>query len=201
MANKQAPPVEEDFPKGHPGRFDYDPESPEAIEWARHNVAPLGERDFPVDHIKAADTPGNLNHLPVTAGVDPLNAHLEPHTGRTPDQVAGIRKLTEMASKQATESPVLQPIDATIVNRMLDRKREELRRDTLTPDEYAGVLRDYHAQRAEGVQAATEELKLTVEQQAVSYVMSRGYDIDVATVIVRKEGAERILQSAGITPK
>src|SRR5216684_1213721 len=192
--------TEQAFPKGHPGRHDWDPESPEAIEWARQNVHPLGERDFPVDHAKAADTPGNLNHLPVTAGVDPLNPQREPFTGRSPAQVAGIRKLSEIASQAAKESPVLQPIDAAVVNRLLDQKRTALGRDLLTPDEYQSVLRDYHATRAEGVAAATEDLKLTTEQQAISYVMSRGYEVDVATIIVKREGAEKILKSAGITP-
>src|SRR5258708_32149602 len=121
--------VEQDFPAGHPARHDYDPESAEAIEWARTHVAPLGERDFPVDHAKAADTPGNLNHLPVTAGVDPLNPHREPFTGRSPAQVAGIRKLSEIASQAAKESPVLQPIDAAVVNRLPDHKRTALGRD------------------------------------------------------------------------
>lgn len=192
--------VEQDFPAGHPGRADYDPESPAAKEWARVNVHPLGERDFPVDHPKALDTPGNLNHLPVTAGVDPLNPHREPFTGRTPAQVAAIRKLSEAASKTAVESPVVQPIDAAVVNRMLDMKRSELNRDLLTDEEYRAVLRDYHAARSAGVEQAREDLKLTVEQQAVSYVMSRGYAMDVATVIVKTEGAEKILKSAGIAP-
>jgi hypothetical protein len=192
--------IEQDFPPGHPGRHDFDPDSAEAKEWARKNVHPLGERDFPVDHPKAADTPGNLNHLPVTAGVDPLNPHREAFTGRTPAQVAGIRKLSEIASQAAKESPMVQPIDAAVVNRMLDQKRSQVGRDMLTPEEYQSVLRDYHATRAEGVAAATEDLKLTVEQQAISYVMSRGYTVDVASTIVRIEGAAKMLKSAGITP-
>ncbi len=192
--------VEQDFPAGHPARHDYDPESAEAIEWARTHVAPLGERDFPIDHPKAADTPGNLNHLPVTMGVDPLNPHREPHTGRTAKQVDGLRRLSETASTAAKESPVLQPIDAGIVNRMLDKKRTDLGRDLLTEAEYADTLRDYHAQRSAGVADAERELKLTVREQAISYVMSRGYDVDVAAIIVTREGAEKILKSAGIEP-
>jgi len=197
MTTKQ---VEQDFPPGHPGRNDWDPESAEAKEWARKNVAPLGERDFPVDHAKALDTPGNLNHLPITAGVDPLNPHREPFTGRTQAQATALRALSEKASTAAKESPVVQPIDAAVVNRMLDQKRTELQRDLLTPEEYQGVLRDYHAVRSSGVAAAVEELKLTTEQQAISYVMSRGYTVDVATIIVHREGAEKILKSAGIEP-
>lgn len=192
--------VERDFPPGHPAAGDYDPESPEAKEWARKNVHPLGERDFPPDHPKALDTPGNLNHLPVTAGVDPLNPHREAFTGRTPAQATAVRELSAVASQAARESPVVQPIDAAVVNRLLDQRRRELNRDLLTPEEYQGVLRDYHATRAEGVAAAEADLKLTVEQQAISYVMSRGYEVDVATIIVKREGAEKILKSAGITP-
>lgn len=198
MATRQ---IERDFPAGHPAANDYDPTSPEAIEWARTHVAPLGERDFPLDHPKALDTPGNLNHLPSTAGVDPLNPHREAFTGRSPEQARAVAKLSEAASAAAVESPVVQPIDAAVVNRLLDQKRTELRRDLLTPEEYSSVLRDYHATRTGGVEAARADLKLTVEQQAISYVMSRGYPVDVATIIVRTEGAEKILSSAGITPQ
>jgi hypothetical protein len=196
----QAKQLERDFPAGHPAANDYDPTSPEAIEWARRNVAPLGERDFPVDHPKALDTPGNLNHLPNTAGVDPLNPHREQFTGRSPAQAAAVRNLSIAASAAAVESPVVQPIDAAVVNRMLDNKRSEVHRDLLTPEEYQSVMRDYHATRTEGVDAARADLKLTVDQQAISYVMSRGYTVDVATIIVRTEGAAKILSSAGITP-
>lgn len=195
-----SPQVEHDFPAGHPGRSDFDPESAEAKEWARLHVSPLGERDFPPDHPKALDTPGNLNHLPVTAGVDPLNPHREPFTGRSPAQAAGVRALSEAASRAAVESPVVQPVDAQVVNRMLDQKRSDVGRDLLTPEEYQSVLRDYHATRAAGVAAATAELKLTEEQQAISYVMSRGYSVDVASIIVKREGAANILKSAGIMP-
>ncbi len=191
---------ERDFEPGHPAASDYDPSSPQAREWARQHVSPLGERDFAVDHPKALDTAGNLNHLPVTAGVDPLNPHREAFTGRSPAQVAGVRALSEAASKASVDSPVVQPIDALMVNRMLDQRRQDVGRDLLSPEEYQSVLRDYHATRAEGVTAAAADLKLTVEQQAISYVMSRGYTVDVATVIVHTEGAEKILRSAGIIP-
>ena len=152
------PPIEQDFPAGHPARYDWDPESPEAKEWARQNVHLLGERDFPLDHPKAVDTPGNLNHLPATAGLDPLNPHREPFTGRSPAQVAGLRKLSKAASQAAASSPVLQPIDATVVNRMLDAKRHELGHDLLTPAEYQDVLKAYHADRAAGVAEADPEV-------------------------------------------
>src|SRR5216684_925941 len=135
-------------------------------------------------------------HHPVPAG----HCQREPHTGRTPAQVRGLQTLSEKASIAAKESPVLQPIDAGVVNRMLDQKRADLGRDTLTEAEYTDTLRDYHAQRGAGVAAAEHELKLSVREQAISYVMSRGYDVDVATVIVNKEGAEKILKSAGIEP-
>jgi len=193
--------AEEDFPAGHPARADYDPESPEAKEWARLNVHPLGERDFPVGHPGAADTPGNLKHVQWTAGVDPFNPQREAHTGRTPAQVEGLRKLSQQASLEAKESPVAFPVDAAVLNAMLDNRRKELGRDLLTADEYQSVVRDYHVQRSTQVGAALEELKLTKRDQAISYVMSRGYALDVATIITDKEGPEQILKSAGITPR
>jgi hypothetical protein len=74
-------PQEQDYPPGHPKRADYNPASPEAIEWARLNVHPLGERDWPVDHPKAVDTPGNLNAVVWQAGVDPFHPDREPFSG------------------------------------------------------------------------------------------------------------------------
>jgi hypothetical protein len=102
-----ATPEEPDFPRGHPKRFDYDPESPEAIEWARIHIHPAGERDFPVGHPKALDTEGNTNAVPVLPGVDPNHPELEAFTGRTPRQVAAERALWEqrVAESQPTKDP------------------------------------------------------------------------------------------------
>jgi hypothetical protein len=66
-----APQQERDWPVGHPKTADYDPNSPEAKEYARLNFHPLGERDWPVDHINASDTPGNQNTLVWEPGIDP----------------------------------------------------------------------------------------------------------------------------------
>jgi hypothetical protein len=137
--------VETDFPAGHPGRADWDPDSPEAIEWARVNVSVMGERDFPVDHPGAIDTPGNMNQTVILPGVDPRNPHREAFTGRTPAQAAAVADLSRQASERAKESPVTQPVDAAVLNEMLDAKRRELRRDILTADEYALVLAEYHS--------------------------------------------------------
>lgn len=98
---------EEDFPKGHPKRFDYDPNSPEAKEWARKNVNLKGERDFPVGHPKAVDTPGNKNHIPVTIGVDPAHPELEAFTGATPAQAAGRKAAEQALAKLQIETPML----------------------------------------------------------------------------------------------
>jgi len=100
--------VEQDFPKGHPKRFDYDPKSPEAIEWARIHIHPKGERDFPVDHPKAVDTPGNTNHIPVRAGIDPAHPELEEHTGATPEQAAGRAAYNRALAAQAKETPTTE---------------------------------------------------------------------------------------------
>lgn len=106
------PAREEDFPRGHPARFDYDPRSPEAIEWARLHVHPRGERDWPVDSPHAVDTPGNKNSVVWQAGVDPEHPELEPFTGRTPAQVAAIRELNAALAARAAESPALAPVIA-----------------------------------------------------------------------------------------
>ncbi len=132
---------EQDFPPGHPARYDYDPGSPEAIEWARVNVHPLGDRDWPVGHPKASDTPGNLNHVTWQAGVDPLNKHIEPFTGRTPDQAAAVRALSAAASLAAAESTALTPVDARLANAALEDRRRELDVETLTEDQTRQVLR------------------------------------------------------------
>lgn len=194
MTNQQ---VEHDFPPGHPGRFDYDPTSPEAIEWARKNVAPLGERDFPVDHPKAVDTPGNLNHLVVETGVDPLNPHREAHTGRTPAQVAGIRALSEAASRAAKESPVALPLDAAVVNAALDRKRQELGRDLLTEAEYSDVIAEIHRARSEGEDPDEVRAKVERQHRAVDVLIGRGYTRNTALELVAREGADTIL---GLAP-
>ena len=101
--------VEEDFPPGHPARCDYDPHSPEAKQWAAAHYAPLGERDFPRGHIKAHDTPGNLNHIRHQAGVDPLHPELEPFTGRTPEQVQALAELNRDLAARAVVTPARKP--------------------------------------------------------------------------------------------
>lgn len=105
-------PKERDFPVGHPASCDYDPDSPEAIEWRRVNVHPRGERDFPVDHPKAVDTEGNTNHVPWAAGINPDQPEREAFTGRSPAQAAAHREVMQAATRAAMESPVLEPVEA-----------------------------------------------------------------------------------------
>ncbi|HZD31614.1 MAG TPA: hypothetical protein VE779_08125 [Candidatus Angelobacter sp.] len=105
-------PQEQDFPPGHPARGDYNPRSPEAQEWAAAHYAPKGERDFPIGHLKAGDTPGNLNHIEHKAGVDPQHLDLEPHSGRTREQVAALADLNKLLAELASPSPVLKPVEA-----------------------------------------------------------------------------------------
>ncbi len=185
--------LEEDFPKGHPARYDYDPASPEAVEWARKNVSPLGQRDFPVDHPKAADTAGNTNALAWEAGVDPHNPHREPHTGRSPAQAAGVAAMTEIASKAAKESPVLQPLDAGEVNAALDAKRVEVGRDLLTPEEYSEVIAKIHV--APRTPETDVEIKARIEKQhlALGALITRGYTRNSALEVIAREGADRVL--------
>jgi hypothetical protein len=190
--------TEEDFPKGHPARWDFDPASPEAAEWMRKNVAPLGDRDFPVDHPKAADTPGNANYLEVRAGIDPHNPHLEAFTGRTPEQAAGVKRISALASKAAAESPVLQPVDMTVLGAMFDAKRRELHVDVLTPEQHEAVIREYHNTRGQVAEAKAKAAALPLFDQALSYVMSRGYKEEAAREIVTRETPEVILKGAGL---
>jgi len=186
--------VEPDFPPGHPARCDYDPDSPEAEEWARQHVAPFGERDFTVDHPKAADTAGNTNHLRWAAGVDPYNPHLEPFTGRTPKQAAGVAALSAIASARAEESPVLQPLDAIAVADALNKKRKELGRDMLTPDEYSAVVGEIQraARPVEDVEAVAKRIAL--QHQALAILLSSGYSRDTAVEMIGREGPEEVLK-------
>lgn len=107
-----ATPEEADFPIGHPKRFDYNPKSPEAREWARRHIHPAGERDFPVGHPKAMDTKGNSNATPILPGVDPQHPELEPFTGRTQEQVDAERELWDERIAAALPSPELEPTEA-----------------------------------------------------------------------------------------
>jgi hypothetical protein len=132
--------IETDFPKGHPARHDYDPTSPEAQEWLRVNVHPMGERAFPVDHPAAVDTPGNMNSVEWQPGIDPRNPHREAFSGRTPEQAAGVRALSAAASNAAKESPVMKPLDALEVAKAMNAKRKKVGRDVLTAAEYESVL-------------------------------------------------------------
>jgi hypothetical protein len=105
-------PREDDFPKGHPKRVDYDPRSPEAAQWARENAFPFGERDFPRGHVKAVDTDGNQNHVQHIAGIDPLHPELEQFTGRTPEQAEAVRQFNEELAKESKETIPPEPIIA-----------------------------------------------------------------------------------------
>lgn len=152
---------ERDFPPGHPKAVDFDPKSPEALEWARQNVHQKGERDFPVDHPKAIDTPGNSNHVQWLAGVDPNNPHLQPFTGKTPEQVAALAEYDAMIQSGAHESPVLEPLDALVANAALEARRKELKVDVLTSEQYTQVIAELHeaARRAMQPEARSEPLR------------------------------------------
>jgi hypothetical protein len=100
---------EQDFPAGHPARFDYDPQSPEAKEWARRNVFPKGERDFPPGHVKAVDTPGNRNAQPVLPGIDPDRPDYEAFSGRSPEQAKAAREVYQQQAPLVPESPATIP--------------------------------------------------------------------------------------------
>jgi len=190
MTNHQ---LERDFPHGHPAASDYDPASPEAIEWVRKNVSPLGERDFPVDHPKALDTAGNVNHLTWRAGTDPHNPHREEFTGRTPEQAAGVAAMSAIASAAAAESPVTIPLDAAEINAALDAKRVELKRDILTAEEYAAVVRDVHSRPRDPVSAEDVRAHIDKQHRALQALLTRGYNRNTAMDIIGREGADSVL--------
>jgi len=104
--------AEEDFPKGHPARFDYDPESPAAKEWARLHVFPRGEPAYAPDHPRAGADENPGNRIEWRAGVDPENPEYEAFTGRPPDQAAAVAAHNSELAKAAKESPVLEPVIA-----------------------------------------------------------------------------------------
>ncbi len=187
------PQTEQDFPAGHPARFDFDPNSREAVEWARKNIAPLGERDFAIDHPKAADTPGNTNTLEWTAGVDPHNPHREPFTGRTATQAAGVARLSALASAAAKDSPVLQPLNAIEVANALNAKRKEVGRDLLSPDEYSEVIGALHEQPRAEEDPRAVAARINAQHQALAVLLGKGYSRNTALEMIAREGAETIL--------
>jgi len=132
--------VERDFPIGHPAAADTVIGSLEHKAWLIQHQFLENKRDFPPGHPKAVDTPGNLNHLPVRAGVDPLNTHLEQFTGRTPEKAAAVADHNAAVASGALESPVLPPVDAIVANAALEAKRKELGVDALTMDQHMEVL-------------------------------------------------------------
>jgi hypothetical protein len=119
-------PQEPDFPAGHPARFDYDPSSPEAKEWARLHVFLKGERDYPPGHPKAVDTEGNRNAEQIVAGVDPDRPDYEAFTGRTPAQAKAAREVYQAGVNVAKESPVLMPTIALDPPKELGLQRAQL---------------------------------------------------------------------------
>lgn len=185
--------IEHDFPAGHPARGDYDPKSKEAMEWVRKNVSPLGERDFPVDHLKAADTAGNTNTLSWPAGVDPHNPQREPFTGRTPEQAAGVAQMTAIASALAQESPVLKPLDAMEVSQAMNAKRKELGVDMLSPDDYSRVLAELQSKPRGVEDPETIKKRISGQHQALTVLISNGYPRQTALDMIALEGAEKIL--------
>jgi hypothetical protein len=97
---------ERDFPKGHPKAADYVPGSPDALEWTRKNIHPKGERDFPVDSVKAADSKDTDTELIWRPGVDPTQPDLEEFTGATPE-VAAARHAAYLAQlPKVAETPM-----------------------------------------------------------------------------------------------
>ena len=135
-----SPQIERDFPIGHPAAVDTVIGSPEHLAWVERHKFFENVRDFPPGHPKAADTAGNLNALPVRAGEDPHNPHLEAHTGRTPAQAAAVREWNAAEAAGAHESPVMPVIDALVLNEALAAERARLHVDALTMEQTQAVM-------------------------------------------------------------
>ena len=94
---------EEDFPAGHPARFDHDPNSPEAIEWRRVNVNDKGEPAYPANHPLSLHP--ELNEISWQPGVDPFHPEREAFTGREPkEQAAAIESDSGQQTLSALDS-------------------------------------------------------------------------------------------------
>jgi hypothetical protein len=132
--------VERDFPIGHPKAADTVIGSPEHINWLREHEFYENKRDFPPGHPKAVDTPGNINHIPWQAGVDPYNPHVEEFTGLQPAAAAAVARWNADEAAGAHESPVLEPIDANVANDALAAERKRLKVDVLTAEQHAAVI-------------------------------------------------------------
>jgi hypothetical protein len=134
------PQIERDFPIGHPAASDTVIGSAEHHAWLEQHKWVENQRDFPPGHPKAVDTPGNLNSLAWPAGIDPLNPHLEEHTGLTPDKAAAVKEWNLQQAELAKESAALLAIDANVANAALAEERARLEVDTLTAEQHAAVL-------------------------------------------------------------
>ncbi len=135
-----SPQIERDFPIGHPAAVDTVIGSPDHLAWIEQHKFSENVRDFPPGHPKAVDTAGNLNALPVRAGVDPHNPHLEEFTGRTPERAAAVREWNKEEAAGAHESPVMPVIDAAVLNAALAEERARLHVDALTMEETQAVM-------------------------------------------------------------
>jgi|SRR6267143_1070652 len=134
------PQIERDHPIGHPAAADTVIGSREHKAWIEQHKWLENARDFPPGHPKAADTPGNLNHLPLVAGVDPLNPHLEAHTGQTPERAAALKEWNRQQAALAKDSAALEPVDANVANEALAAERRRLDVDALTVEQTQEVL-------------------------------------------------------------
>jgi len=132
--------VEDDYPKGHPARCDYDPNSPEAKEWMRVNCHPKGERDWPIDHPAAIDTVGNKNAVVWTPGVDPHHPDREAFTGRTAEQAKATRAAQQVLMAHARETPVRRAVDAAAIRAAYDEECKRLGVNQLSEEQNLALL-------------------------------------------------------------
>lgn len=108
--------------------------------------------------------------------------------------------MSKLASLKAEESPIAQPLDATVVNAALDAKRHDVGRDLLTPAEYAEVVGKIQSENRSPVDMEAARAKVELQHKALTYLLSRGYITNTAMEIIAREGAEKILEAAAQAP-
>jgi hypothetical protein len=163
--------LERDFPKGHPKAVDYVPGSPEAIEWARVNIHPVGQRDFPVDHVKACDSKNTDTTLEWKPGIDPRHPELEEHTGAAP-KVAKARRDAYLAQlPRVKETPTLEDGRVNVA-----KVAEE--------NAVKFVMEQGHEEDA---------ARQIVREQGIDQVLAAKATLGVKGQIVREQGIDQVL--------
>jgi hypothetical protein len=75
----------------------------------------------------------------------------------------------------------------------LNAKRRELKRDVLTPDEYASVMAGLQTKPRPGEDPEVVARRIAAQHQALSVLLAKSYPRQTALDMIALEGAEKIL--------